>query len=64
MSHISEALPLSLYLLIPVKLLGLSLTAAVEVAVVPVCDLAEATTTLGAVDPADDCSLLRAFIGW
>jgi len=49
LSHISQAL----YLLIPVKPLGFSLSAAAEVEVVPACDLDEAETILDAVDPGD-----------
>ena len=50
--HISE----TLYLLIPVKPLGFSLSAAAEVEVVPACDLDEATTILD-VDPGDAWSI-------
>ena len=43
----------AVYLLIPVKPLGFSLSAAPEVEVVPACDLDEAATILDAVDPGD-----------
>jgi len=47
LSHNSQAV----YLLIPVKPLGFSLSAAPEV--VPACDLDDAATILDAVDPGD-----------